>query len=137
MGRPLRKDVNGVDVIGTPLGTARGIRVEAYFGSAAYTDLTYNSSEGTENYAYIYKQRGAKTFVVQNQAGTKATCVLQAATPDGNGEMRINGYVGGNGATPTPLAKITKRVATDFTGKRYKWQLVNDSTSDYIALTAL
>ena len=134
MGRPLRKDVNGVDVLGTPLSTALGIRVEAYFGGAAYTDDTYNN---TTNYAYLYKQRGAKTFVVQNQAGTKATCVLQAAIPDGNGEMRINGYVGGNGATPTPLAKITKRVATDFSGNRYTWQLVNDSTSDYVALTRI
>jgi hypothetical protein len=134
MGRPLKKDINGVDVIGTPATTSTGIRVEAYFGSAAYTDATYNAST---NYAYIYKQRGAKTFVVQNQDGTKATCVLQSAIPDSNNEMRINGYIGGNGATPTPLAKITKRVATDFTGKRYKWQLVNDSTSDYIALTAL
>ena len=133
MGRPLRKDINGVDVIGTPSSNT-GIRVEAYFGGTAYTDATYDN---TTNYAYIYKQRGAKTFVVQNQAGAKATCVLQSAIPDSNNEMRINGYIGGNGATPTPLAKITKRVATDFTGKRYKWQLVNDSTSDYIALTAL
>jgi len=136
MGRPLRKDKNGVDVIGTPAGGGaldRGIRVEAYFGSAAYTDATYNT---TTNYAYIVKQRGAKTFVVANQAGTKATCVLQAVIPDSNNEMRINGYIGGNGAVPTPIAKITKRVATDFNGKRYTWQIVNDSTSDYIALTA-
>jgi len=133
MGRPLRKDKNGVDVIGTPATASTGIRVEAYFGSAAYTDATYNAST---NYAYIVKQRGAKTFVVANQDGTKATCVLQAAIPDSNNEMRINGYIGGNGAAPTPIAKITKRVATDFNGKRYTWQIVNDSTSDYIALTA-
>jgi hypothetical protein len=133
MGRPLRKDKNGVDVIGTPATTSTGIRVEAYFGGAAYTDATYNAST---NYAYIVKQRGAKTFVVANQDGTKATCVLQAAIPDSNNEMRINGYIGGNGAAPTPIAKITKRVATDFNGKRYTWQIVNDSTSDYIALTA-
>jgi hypothetical protein len=134
MGRPLRKDVTGVDVIGTPLSTATGIRVEAYFGGAAFTDATYNT---TTNYAYIYKQRGAKTFVVQNQAATKATCVLQSDIPNGNGEMRMNGYIGGNGVTPTPIAKITKRVATDFSGNRYTWILVNDSSSDYIQLTAL
>ena len=134
MGRPLRKDVMGVDVIGTPLSTATGIRVEAYFGGAAFTDATYNT---TTNYAYIYKQRGAKTFVVQNQAATKGTCVLQSDIPNGNGEMRMNGYIGGNGVTPTPIAKITKRVATDFSGNRYTWILVNDSSSDYIQLTAL
>jgi hypothetical protein len=134
MGRPLRKDVLGTDAIGTPLSTATGIRVEAFFGSAAYTDATYNT---TTNYAYIYKQRGAKTFVVQNQAGTKATCVLQSVIPAANGAMRINGYVNGNGSAPTPIAKITKRVATDFNGKRYTWFLENDSSSDYIVLTAL
>ena len=135
MGRPLRKDINGVDVIGTPLDAATGVRVEAFFGGNAYTDITYNN---TTNYAYIVKQRGAKTFVVTNQAGTaREACVLQAAIPGGNGEMRINGYIGGNGAIPTLLAKITKRVATDFSGNRYTWQLVNDSTSDYVALTSI
>lgn len=134
MGRPLRKDAVGTDAIGTPLSTATGIRVEAYFGSAAYTDATYNT---TTNYAYIVKQRGAKTFVVANQAGAKATCVLQSAIPAANGAMRINGYIGGNGADPTPIAKITKRIATDFNGVRYKWIIVNDSSSDYIQLTAV
>jgi hypothetical protein len=51
--------------------------------------------------------------------------------------MNLFGFIGGNGAQRTNLAKITKRVATDFTGKRYKWQLVNDSSNDYIVLTAL
>lgn len=138
MGRPLRKDVNGVDVIGTPAGGSasdRGIRVEAYAGGQAYTDATYNNST---NYAYIYKQRGAKTFVIKNQDGDiLGPCVMQATTPSANGQMRLYGYVGGNGAVLTPLAKITKRVATSFTGVRYKWYIVNDSTSDYIHLTAI
>ncbi len=133
MGRPLKKDVLGVNVIGTPASNT-GVRVEAYFGSTAYTDATYNNAT---NYAYIYKQRGAKTFIVANQAGTKATCVLQSTIPNSDGEMRINGYIGGNGAIPTPLAKICKRTARDFSGNKYKWQLVNDSTSDYILLTAV
>jgi hypothetical protein len=135
MGRPLKKDRLGVNVIGTPLSTATGVRVEAYFGGAAYTDATYNNST---NYAYIVKQRGAKTFVLTNQDGTaRVPCVLQAATPTANGQMRINGYaVGGTGAT-TPLRKITKRTATDFSGNRYTWVLQNDSTSDYIVLTPI
>ena len=132
MGRPLRKDAAGTDASGTPLGAATGIRVEAYTDQA-YIDATYN---GATNYAYIVKQRGAKTFVVANQAGTKAVCKLQAAIPSAAGQMRINGYIGGNAAVPTPIAKITKRVATDFNGKRYTWRLLNDSTSDYIVLTA-
>ncbi len=134
MGRPLKKDVLGTDVIGTP-SSDTGVRVEAYFGGAAYTDATFNT---TTNYAYIYKQRGAKTFVLANQAGTTSEpCVLQSAIPSANGQMRLNGYIGGNGAVPTPIAKITKRVATDFSGNRYTWILVNDSTSDYIQLTAI
>ena len=134
MGRPLKKDVLGTDVIGTPASDT-GVRVEAYFGGTAYTDATYNS---TTNYAYIYKQRGAKTFVLANQAGTTSEpCVLQSAVPSANGQMRLNGFIGGNGAVPTPLAKITKRVATDFSNNRYTWILVNDSTSDYIQLTAV
>lgn len=132
MGRPLRKDVVGTDVIGTP-SSATGIQIESYFGGSAYTEATYNSST---NYSYIVKQRGAKTFVVANQDGTKATCVLQSAIPTANGQMRILGYVGGNGQTEIAIAKLTKRVATDFNGKRYTWILVNDSTSDYIQLTA-
>jgi len=134
MGRPLKKDRLGTDVIGTPSGDT-GVRVEAFFGSVAYTDATYNSAT---NYAYIFKQRGAKTFVAANQAGTLSPpLVLQAAVPSANGQMRLNGFIGGNGASPTPLAKITKRVATDFSGNRYTWILVNDSTSDYIQLTAI
>jgi len=135
MGRPLKKDVLGTDAIGTPLGTATGIRVEAYAGGTAYTDATYNT---TTNYAYIYKQRGAKTFTCKNQAGTNlGPLVLQSTIPNSNGEMRINGYVGGNGSAPTPIAKMTKRIATDFSGNRYTWVLENDSSSDYIVLTAV
>ena len=135
MGRPLRKDVLGVDVIGTPATTSTGVRVEAYFGDAAYTDATYNPST---NYAYIVKQRGAKTFVLTDQDGTaRVPCVLQSAVPSANGQMRINGYITGSTGATTPIAKITKRVVTDFSGNRYTWQLQNDSTSDYIVLTAI
>jgi hypothetical protein len=35
------------------------------------------------------------------------------------------------------IAKITKRVATDFNGVRYKWFLENDSSADYIVLTPI
>jgi hypothetical protein len=125
MGRPLRKDVNGVDVIGTYVSNT-GIRVDFYDSELR--------SDGI-----ILKQRGAKTFVVA-QVGTpttRTTAVLVSDTPNAAGEMNLFGFIGGNGAQRTNLAKITKRVATDFTGKRYKWQLANDSSNDYIVLTAL
>lgn len=128
MGRPLRKDVNGVDVIGT-FASNTGIRVEFYDG-ALRTD------------GVILKQRGAKTFRVcrVGDIGTSsayATCVLQDSAPNALGEMRLWGYIGSNSGTSVNLKKITKRVATDFAGNRYTWYLENDSSNDYIVLTAI
>ena len=135
MGRPLRKDVNGVDVIGPTDGSApqdKGIRVE-FYDTSLRTD------------GVIVKQRGAKTFVVTqegNWAGNKGkdststtTATLVNAEPAAAGEMRLFGYNPTNSGAEVNIAKITKRVATDFSGNDYTWQLVNDSTNDYIELT--
>jgi hypothetical protein len=130
MGRPLRKDVNGVDVIGTGAGAATGVRVEFYDASLR-TD------------GVVIKQRGAKTYVVARvgDIGTTTnyvTAVLVSDAPNAYGEMRITGYVVGNGLNnQKQLAKLTKRVATDFDGVKYKWYLENDSSADYIVLTAI
>ena len=130
MGRPLRKDVNGVDVIKSSAGTATGIRVDFY-------DTNLRSD------GIILKQRGAKTFRVCREDDTgdtskHTTAVLVSDTPNAAGEMRITGYVGGNGVNNTKqIAKITKRVATDFDGVRYTWYLENDSSADFIVLTAI
>jgi hypothetical protein len=127
MGRPLRKDVNGVDVIGTGAAAATGVRVDFHDGSTVQTD------------GIIIKQRGAKTFVVARVGtpATRFTRVLVTGNPAA-GQMRIQGYVGGNGVNNLKsIAKITKRVATDFDGVRYKWFLENDSSADYIVLTAM
>jgi hypothetical protein len=125
MGRPLRKDVLGTDVIGT-FASNTGIRVDFHDGSTVQDD------------GIIIKQRGAKTFVVARVGApaTRFTRVLVNATPAA-GQMRLFGYIGGNGGASVNIAKITKRVATDFTGKRYTWFLENDSSNDYIVLTAL
>ena len=128
MGRPLRKDVLGTDVIGT-FNSNTGVRVD-FYDSQVRTD------------GVIIKQRGAKTFVVTRvgSIGTTSSYVtakLVSTTPAAYGEMQLVGYIGGNGSSATPLAKITKRVATDFNGKRYTWYLENDSANDYIVLTAL
>ena len=129
MGRPLRKDVLGTDVIGT-FASNTGVRVDFYDGSTLQTD------------GVIIKQRGAKTFVVcrVGDIGTTAnyvTAVLQSSAPNAANEMSLVGYIDGNGSSETYLAKITKRVATDFSGNRYTWFLVNDSSNDYIHLTAI
>jgi hypothetical protein len=130
MGRPLRKDVNGVDVIGTGATTSTGVRVDFYDASLR-TD------------GVIIKQRGAKSYVVAQvgNIGTTsayATAKLVTGEPAAYGEMRLQGYVGGNGVNNLKsIAKITKRVATDFDGVRYNWYFENDSSADYIVLTAI
>jgi hypothetical protein len=130
MGRPLRKDVNGVDVIGTGATTSTGVRVDFYDASLR-TD------------GVLIKQRGAKTYVVArvDDIGTTAnyvTAKLVTGEPAAYGEMRLQGYVGGNGVNNLKsIAKITKRVATDFDGVKYNWYFENDSSADYIVLTAL
>jgi hypothetical protein len=130
MGRPLRKDINGVDVIGTPATTATGITVEFHDGTALRTD------------GIILKQRGAKTFVVARIGAptVRFTCVLRSTEPAAAGQMRMVGFTAqgqaaDNGAVA--VAKITKRVITDFSGNRYTWFLENDSSADYIVLTAI
>jgi hypothetical protein len=134
MGRPLKKDALGVDAIGSFTGAATGVRVE-FYDSALRTD------------GVIIKQRGAKTFKVcqvANIAGHKGkdstnttTAILKNGAPSAAGEMRLFGYVDSNSGAPVNIAKITKRVATDFSGNRYTWTLENDSSNDYIVLTAI
>lgn len=133
MGRPLKKDILGVNVIGEATSNT-GVRVEFY-------DTSLRTDGG------IVKQRGAKTFVVAQEANldttnlkdstSTTTAVLKDGAPNAAGEMRLWGYVGSNSGTEVNIAKITKRVATDFSGNRYTWALENDSTNDYIVLTAV
>jgi hypothetical protein len=127
MGRPLKKDVNGVEVLGSYTGAAAGIRCSFHDGSTVQTD------------GILMKQRGAKTFVVA-QVGTPATtftCVLVSGNPTA-GQMRIQGSTTGLlDQNLVAIAKITKRIATDFSGNRYTWFLDNDSSGDVLTLTAV
>lgn len=130
MGRPIRKDILGTDVIGTPVTTSTGITVNFYDASLR-TD------------GVIIKQRGAKSFVVcqvGNIGTTSAytTAVLKNGTPSAAGEMQMIAYTaGGPDASATNVAKITKRIITDFSGNRYTWFLDSDSSADQIILTPL
>jgi hypothetical protein len=136
MGRPLRKDVNGVDVIGT-YGTASSD------SRAGIVVKFYDASLRTDG--VIIKQRGAKSFVVARigSIGTTSaytTAVLKNGTPSAYGEMQIIAYLsGGADASAVNVAKITKRIITSFTGAKYTWRMTNfaDSTADQIELTAL
>jgi hypothetical protein len=126
MGRPLTKDVNGADVRGIYTTTSAGIRLE-FYDTELRTD------------GIVVKQRGAKTFVVARVGTptTTTTAVLKNGAPSAAGEMRLFGYNTSNSGAVVNIAKITKRVATDFSGNRYTWVLANDSSNDYIVLTPI
>ena len=137
MGRPLKKDVNGVNVIGT-YGTNSGGD-----NSAGIVVKFYDASLRTDG--VIIKQRGSKSFVVARigSIGTTSaytTAKLKNGTPSAYGEMQIIAYLtGGADASAVNVAKITKKIITSFTGARYTWRMTNfaDSTADQIELTAL
>ncbi len=125
MGRPLYRDVLGNDVRGT-FSSAVGIRVDAYFGGSLHTD------------AWIINQKGARKYKVQDQSdSTTGFCKLVNATPSANGEMKLVGYLNGATGSPVTLNKLQKRTAIDWSGNRYTWYVSNDSTNDYIVLTAI
>jgi hypothetical protein len=148
MGRPLKKDILGNEVLNTPV-SASGITCDFYDGSTNQTD------------GIIIKQRGANSFVVARigTPGTTFVCKLVDTTPNAAGEMRIQGSTTGNLDTGlVPIAKLTKRIAYGFPSSpvlsdgfyrgedgaastnhdqtRYTWYLENDSSADYIVLTS-
>ena len=128
MGRPLKKDQNGVDVINTPLLTATGITVRFHDGTALRTD------------GIIIKQIGGKRYRIARIGTPTVTtaCTLVSGTPAAEGEVSIRGSTSGTlDQNLVSIAKLTKRVATDYSGNRYTWFLENDSSADYIVLTAL
>lgn len=124
MGRPLKKDTLGTEVLGSYVNANAGIKV-TFYSDDLYTD------------GVIIKQRGAKTFQVARASSvlTRFNCVLVADTPNAYGEMQIVGYVGGtDNTTAVPVRRITKRLITDWSGNQYTWYLENDSSADYIVL---
>ncbi len=140
MGRPLFKDVNGVKVTRSFTTSEAGIKVKGYFGGSLASDYQ------------IVKQRGAKTFVVVSTAtdeftqaesmssltaGDLKVGTLVSGTPAANGEIQILGSTAGQTPGDIAIAKITRRIATDFSGNKYTWYLDNDSTGDVLVLTAI
>lgn len=129
MGRPVKRDVAGTLVFGDYTTSSVGIRADAYFGGSLRDDC------------FVVKQKGAKSYKVQDKSdGATAQCKLVSGEPAANGEMRIVGYVGGDpgvSGAGRAIAKLQKRTAIDFNGNRYTWSLENDSSADYISLTAL
>ena len=138
MGRPLKKDVFGTKVTRSFTGAQAGIVVQGYFGGSLASDYQ------------IVKQRGKSTYVVlktSTDAFTEAESIpgsitgtnlrvgkLVSGTPAANGEIRILGSTTGQTPGTIAIAKLTKRLARDFSGNKYKWYLDNDSSADVLVL---
>ena len=131
MGRPVKRDVNGVVVFGTFQTNGVGIRAVANIGGTIRDDV------------FIVKQKGARSYKVQDQSdNATAQCKLVNKDDDklAVGEMVMSGRVAADNNDATNkrrLQKLNKRIATDFNGIRYKWSLADDSSSDDILLVAL
>jgi hypothetical protein len=131
MGRPVKRDVTGVLVFGDYTTTAVGIRVVANIGGTIRDDV------------YILKQKGARSYsVIDLSDSATAQCRLVNVDSDklSTGEMLMTGRVTADANQATNgrrIMKLNKRIATDFNGARYKWQMADDSGSDDILLVAL
>ena len=131
MGRPVKRDVNGVLVFGTFQTTSVGIRVVANIGGTVRNDV------------FIVKQKGTRSYTVQDQSDNTTGLCRLVNKESGNlstGEMVMTGRVAADSDQATNgrrIRKLTKRIATDFSGVRYKWSLADDSSSDDILLVAL
>lgn len=141
MGRPINKRYFGTlatsDGDTMPNGDAAyNIRVNAYLAGGAAAGET----------AYILKQRATNKFVVESVAlydGEAASGIVKmvdkAEAALAQGEMVILGYTTGDTSTGVAvrISKMYNRTCRDFANNRYKWAVVDDSTSTYIELTAI
>jgi hypothetical protein len=124
MGRPVRRDVNGTEVFGTATGAAAGIIVSARL-----------PGQSTAKDGYIVAQRGARSYLVNNADGVGQCVLVQSITSEGQAVM--TGITNPSTDAGVAIRKLQKRTAIDFSGNRYTWVLVNDSSADYIQLTLI
>ena len=129
MGRPLNKKFFGLLTDGT------NITVNCQVGANAESAV-----------GYILRQRSQKRFLVNDAkdgtavlpggagTGNVSVCQLVNAADGalGANEMSIMGEFNGQGIR---IAKLTNKIAVDFNGTRYKWSVVNDSTTSILSLT--
>jgi hypothetical protein len=124
MGRPVKDDVLGTLVFGDYTTTSAGIKVSARI-----------PGESTAKAGYIEKQTGSRSYRVTNADGTGKCVLVSSITADG--QVVMLGYTDAGADVSVAIRKLNKRTAIDFSGNRYTWVLVNDSSEDYIQLTAI
>jgi len=127
MGRPINKRYFGL-TSGSAGTEGNNITINCQVGSNA------ESAQGI-----ILAQRSVRTFKVNDAAngtGNEGICTLvdAAAGSLGANEMSIVGFVGG---TSVRIAKLYNRTCRDFNNNRYKWEVTDDSSANYIVLTAI
>jgi hypothetical protein len=111
------------------------IPVEAA-GFAGKDQITEDSTTDV----YILKQKGARRFLVKHaEDGDQAVCKLVNKSYDDStaivaGEMVVVGYLNGQKVT---LRKINNRTCADFTGRRFKYTLSDDSSTTLMILTLI
>jgi hypothetical protein len=134
MGRPLNKKFFGL------LDDGTNITVNCQVGSNTESAV-----------GYIVRQRSPKRFIVNDKKDGTNTQVgdTEAGNSQGNvgvcqlvdkadgsladNEMSIMGYTAAG--VGVRIAKLFNRTVVDFNGNRYKWSVVNDSTTSVISLT--
>ena len=105
--------------------------------------------DGTEIFAelgahqiYILKQKSARRFKITG-ADDRATAVCKLVNKAGDqssavtlnaGEMTILARLNGN---PVLISKINGRTCADFSGRRFKWELQDDSSQTIMNLTLI
>ena len=127
MGRPINKRYFGL-TSGSVGTEGNNITINCQVGSNA------ESAQGI-----ILSQRSVRTFKVNDAAngtGNEGICKLvdAAAGSLGANEMSIVGFVGG---TSVRIAKLYNRTCRDFNNNRYQWTVTDDSSANYIVLTAI
>jgi hypothetical protein len=111
------------------------IPVEAA-GFAGKDQITEDSTTDV----YILKQKGARRFLVKHaEDGDQAVCKLVNKSYDDStsivaGEMVVVGYLNGQKVV---LRKINNRTCADFTGRRFKYTLSDDSSTTLMILTLI
>ena len=121
MGRPVNKRYFGSPSTGATPGD--NIRITAKLTGESVGD------------GFIVKQKGTKKFQVTVGSTTQICTVVNKAAGDlADGEMTLSGFTS---STTVRIAKLYNRTARDFSGNRYKWSVVDDSTANYIQLVAI